>query len=63
MIKVKTLLEHHINNILNYFKHWVTNAVLENLNSKIQMLKISIQGFQNFESYRARILFTLGSWI
>ena len=60
MIKVKGLLKRHINNILNYFKHWVTNAVSEGLNSKIQMLKASARGFHNFESYRARILFYCG---
>ena len=60
MIKVKGLLKRHINNILNYFKHWITNAVSEGLNSKIQMLKASARGFHNFESYRARILFYCG---
>ena len=60
MIKVKGLLKRHSNNILNYFKHWVTNAVSEGLNSKIQMLKASARGFHNFESYRARILFYCG---
>ena len=38
-----------------HLKHWITNAVSEGLNSKIQMLKTSIRGFHNFESYRARI--------
>ena len=45
MIKAKGLLKHHINNILNYFKHLITNAVSEGLNSKIQMLKASARGF------------------
>lgn len=60
MIKAKGLLKHHINNILNYFKHLITNAVSEGLNSKIQMLKASAQGFHNFESCRARILIYCG---
>ena len=60
IIKVKKLLWCQINNILNYFKYWITNAVSEGLNGKIQMLKASVQGFHNFESYRASILLYCG---
>ena len=60
MIKVKELLERHIDNILNFFKHRVTNAVSEGLNSKIQMIKATARGFHSFDSYRTRILFYCG---
>jgi transposase len=60
MMKVKELLERHIDNILNFFTHRVTNAVSEGLNSKIQMIKAAARGFHSFISYRTRILFYCG---
>ena len=60
MIKVKELLKRHFDNILNYFKHEITNAVSEGLNSKIQLYKASARGFHSFQSYRTRILFYCG---
>ena len=60
MIKVKELMVRHSGNILNYFKHKVSNAVSEGINSKIQLLKASSRGFRSFESYRIRILFYCG---
>ena len=60
MIKVKELMVRHAANILNYFKHKVSNAVSEAINSKIQLLKASSRGFRSFESYRIRILFYCG---
>jgi len=60
LITVKEMMQRHIENILNYFKHRTTNAVSEGLNSKIQLLKASSRGFHSFESYRVRILFYCG---
>ena len=60
MIKVKDMLERHLDNILNYVKHRTTNAVSEGLNSKIQLIKSSARGFHSLESYRTRILFYCG---
>ena len=60
MIKVKELLKRHFDNILNYFKHEITNAVSEGLNSKIQLYKAAARGFHSFSSYRTRILFYCG---
>ncbi|AOS82892.1 ISL3 family transposase [Chlorobaculum limnaeum] len=60
MIKVKELLKRHLDNILNYFEHEMTNAVSEGLNSKIQLYKASARGFHSFHSYRIRILFYCG---
>lgn len=60
MIKVKELLERHLDNVLNYFDHRITNAVSEGLNSKIQTIKAAARGFHNFMSYRTRILFFCG---
>ena len=60
MIKVKALLLRHFDNVLTYFRHSITNAVSEGLNSKIQIVKASARGFRQFESYRNRILFYCG---
>ena len=43
-----------------HLKHKVSNALSEGLNSKIQLLKATAQGFRGFESYRTRILFCCG---
>jgi len=58
--KVVGMIERHFKGILAAFKHRVTNAVTEGLNSKIQSLKSAARGFRNFENYRVRILFFCG---
>ena len=60
LIEVKEMLERHRDNLMNWFKHRVTNAVSEGLNSTIQALKAAARGFHNFESYQTRILFFCG---
>jgi transposase len=60
MIKVAKMLKRHLDNILTYLRHPITNAVTEGLNSKIQMLKSNARGFRSFENYRLRILFFCG---
>ena len=60
MIKVAKMLKRHLENILSYIRHRITNAVTEGLNSKIQMIKSNARGFRNFENYRIRILFFCG---
>ncbi len=53
-------LKRHLDNILTYLKHRITNAVAEGLNSKIQQVKSAARGFRNFENYRIAILFHCG---
>jgi transposase len=60
MIVVARMLKRHLENLLTYLKHRITNAVTEGLNSKIQSLKSAARGFRNFKNYRTRILFFCG---
>jgi len=50
----------HIDNILTYFKHPITNAVSEGLNSKIQTIKKKAYGFRNTHYYKISIYFHCG---
>jgi transposase len=54
------MLQRHLENLLTYLKHHITNAATEGLNSKIQSLKSAARGFRNFQNYRTRILFFCG---
>lgn len=58
--KVAQMLKRHLPNILSYFDSYITNAVSEGLNSKIQTIKANARGFRNFENYRTSILFFCG---
>jgi len=60
MIKAAKTLKRHLSNILTYFKHRITNAVTEGLNSKIQTIKQMACGFRNRQHYRKAILFHCG---
>jgi transposase len=58
--KVALTLKEHLQGLLNYFAHPITNALTEGFNSKIQAIKADARGFRRFENYRARILFFCG---
>ncbi|MCZ2153500.1 MAG: ISL3 family transposase [Bryobacterales bacterium] len=60
VVEVAQMLKRHLDNLLTYLKHRITNAVTEGLNSKIQSLKSAARGFRNFRNYRIRILFFCG---
>jgi transposase len=60
MLKVANMIKGRLDNLLTYFKHRITNAVSEGLNSKIQTLKSAARGFRGFQNYRTRILFFCG---
>jgi transposase len=57
---VALMLKRHLDNLLTYMRHPITNAVTEGLNSKIQGLKNNARGFRSFLNYRTRILFHCG---
>lgn len=58
--KVARTLKRHLEGLLNYFEHRITNAASESINSRIQALKANARGFRAFDNYRTRILFFLG---
>jgi transposase len=58
--KVARTLKRHLSNILTYFESYITNAVSEGINSKIQTIKSNARGFRSFENYRISILFYCG---
>jgi transposase len=60
IIKTARMIKRHLEDILTYLRHPITNAVTEGLNSKIQAIKSNARGFRSFENYRTRILFFCG---
>ena len=60
IIKVAKMLKRHLDNILTYFRHPITNAMSEGFNSRIQSIKSRARGFRAFANYRTRILFYCG---
>lgn len=53
-------IHRHIDNVLTYFKHRITNAVAEGLNSKIQTIKKMAYGFRNMSHFKTAIFFHCG---
>ena len=60
MIKVAKMLINHLEGLLGYCIHPITNATSEGFNSKIQAVKASARGFRSFEKFRIAILFYCG---
>jgi transposase len=58
--KVAHMLQEHIDNILTYCRHRVTNAVAEGLNSKIMAIKRRACGYRNKEHFKTAIYFFCG---
>lgn len=60
MIDAAKTIKRHLEGIMAYLKHKITNAPAEGLNSKIQNIKSNARGFRNFQNYRIAILFHCG---
>lgn len=60
MIRVARMLKRHLENILTYLTHRITNAVTEGLNAKIQWIKYGSRGFRAKEAFKMSILFHCG---
>lgn len=60
MKRVARMIKSHLENILTYLTHRVTNAVTEGLNAKIQWVKYSARGYRNPAAFKTAILFHCG---
>ncbi len=60
VLKVAKMVHRHLDNVLTYFKHRITNAASEGLNSKIQTIKQMACGFRNPEHFKIAIYFHCG---
>jgi transposase len=60
IVKAAKTLDKYLPNIMTYFKHRISNATAEGLNSKIQMIKEMACGFRNRKHYRIAIYFHCG---
>lgn len=60
MKKVARMLKNHLDRILTWFRHRITNSTAEGFNSRIQSIKANARGFRSFANYRLRILFYCG---
>lgn len=61
VIKVAKMIRRHLDNILTFLRHRITNARGEGFNSKVQAVKSAARGFRNFANYRVAILFYCGA--
>lgn len=59
--KLAQFVERHIDNILTYCKHRITNAVAEGINSKIMSIKRQSSGFRNEENFKTAVYFHCGN--
>jgi transposase len=60
MKRVATMIREHLDGVLNYFAHRITNAVAEGLNSKIATIQKMAYGFRNKGHFRTAVLFRCG---
>lgn len=58
--KAAKTLKNHIDNIVTYAKHHITNALGESINAKIEKFKRMACGFRNRAHYRIAIYFHCG---
>jgi len=58
--KAADTIADHIDYILMYFRHRITNATSKGLNSKIQKIKAMACGFRNRENFKISIYFHCG---
>ena len=54
------MVKNHLPHILTCFKHRISHAVAEGLNSKIQTVKANARGYRSFDGFRNSILFYCG---
>ena len=61
-IHVAAIIRRHLENILNYITHRITNAATEGLNAKIQWIQYSSRRFRDRERSKRAIYFHCGGF-
>ena len=60
MRKAGEMLSRHLDNILTFYRHRITNGAAEGLNSKIMAIKRRACGYRNREHFKTAIYFSCG---
>ena len=60
IIEIAKMLKRHLEGLLTWVKHQISNGLAEGFNAKIQLIKSIARGFRDFKNYRIAILFHLG---
>lgn len=60
MIEAAKTLRRHLDGILNYCRHGITNSTAEGVNSKVQKIITQARGFRNESNFMTAILFHCG---
>jgi len=60
MIEAAKLITRHLQNVLTYFTHRITNAVAEGLNSKIATVQKRACGYRNPDHFKIAVYFHCG---
>lgn len=58
--KAAETIRRHVDNVLTYYHHPITNAMSEGLNSQIEKIKSMACGFRNTENFKTAIYFHCG---
>lgn len=60
VIEVARMIKRHYDGVMTYFKHRLTSATAEGLNSRIQAIRVQARGYRNRENFKTAIFFHLG---
>lgn len=55
LVKLGTTIDKYKDQILNFFKHRITNAIVEGTNNKIKTLKRQAYGYRDMEYFKLRL--------
>ena len=60
IVEAAKLIARHLHNVLTYFKHRITNAAAEGLNSKVATIQKRACGYRNPERFKIAVYFHCG---
>lgn len=59
-VKVAKMIEGHLENIISYFRHPITNGPQEGMNAKLMSVLRAARGYRTHETFRMAALFFMG---